>query len=315
MSKPMIAITIDLDPIWHYLHVRGYEPCSWTNLNSVFEDAVPRFLEILDRYQARATFFVVGKDLERSGNRDILAEVVQWGHEVANHTMNHHQIFADLPKERKRREIMEAHELISRAIAREIQGFRAPGWNIDNETISILEEINYLYDSSVFPSYMRIPMQMLTFLKERGRLGTCFGKPMGLMFAPLRPYHPSVNALWRRGGRRIIESPVAVVPKVRFPFFGTMAFAYGLSLFRLCFGALACNRTPFVYEMHGLDLVDYRHVQDERLGTKPGLTWPLDRKLELCHQIFETFASQYQLVTLADYVQEVSDANIPIGGE
>jgi peptidoglycan/xylan/chitin deacetylase (PgdA/CDA1 family) len=47
----------------------------------------PRLLELLARYQARATFFVVG---ERAAKHpELIAEIVRQGHDVAHHTYSH----------------------------------------------------------------------------------------------------------------------------------------------------------------------------------------------------------------------------------
>ncbi len=47
----------------------------------------PRILDILKQYDAKATFFVVGRSVEK--NKDILARAVAEGHEIGSHTWNH----------------------------------------------------------------------------------------------------------------------------------------------------------------------------------------------------------------------------------
>lgn len=47
----------------------------------------PRVLEVLRRYDARATFFLVGSQVERYP--DLVREIVAAGHTVANHTYSH----------------------------------------------------------------------------------------------------------------------------------------------------------------------------------------------------------------------------------
>ncbi|NLE00216.1 MAG: polysaccharide deacetylase family protein, partial [Fibrobacter sp.] len=44
-------------------------------------------LNILDRYNARATFFVIGKNAEH--NPEMLRKIVKLGHELGNHTYSH----------------------------------------------------------------------------------------------------------------------------------------------------------------------------------------------------------------------------------
>ena len=47
-------------------------------------------------------------------------------------------------------EIERAHELLSEVAGERIQGFRAPGYDISAEILGVLEDLGYLYDSSIF---------------------------------------------------------------------------------------------------------------------------------------------------------------------
>lgn len=47
----------------------------------------PRILDLLDRHQARATFFVIGARAAR--HPELLGEIVRRGHQVGNHTQTH----------------------------------------------------------------------------------------------------------------------------------------------------------------------------------------------------------------------------------
>lgn len=47
----------------------------------------PKILDILKRYNARATFFVIGQNAERYP--DIIDLELSWGHEIGNHTYTH----------------------------------------------------------------------------------------------------------------------------------------------------------------------------------------------------------------------------------
>jgi peptidoglycan/xylan/chitin deacetylase (PgdA/CDA1 family) len=47
-------------------------------------EATPRILEVLDRHDARATFFLIGNQIQ--GNEALLGKMRDHGHELANHT-------------------------------------------------------------------------------------------------------------------------------------------------------------------------------------------------------------------------------------
>ncbi len=50
-------------------------------------EVTPKVLEILARYNVKATFFMVGENIDK--HPDIFAQVVAGGHSIANHTYNH----------------------------------------------------------------------------------------------------------------------------------------------------------------------------------------------------------------------------------
>ncbi len=52
-------------------------------------EVTPWVLDVLDEYDVKATFFMVGDNAQR--NPELLQEVIRRGHGVGNHTMNHIQ--------------------------------------------------------------------------------------------------------------------------------------------------------------------------------------------------------------------------------
>lgn len=86
-------------------------------------EVTPRVLDILDRFGARATFFMVGDNVRR--HPELLAEVRRRGHGVGNHTMHHLQ-GSHVTTKRYLRDIMEAHELIGSHLFRPPHGWMRP---------------------------------------------------------------------------------------------------------------------------------------------------------------------------------------------
>lgn len=52
----------------------------------------PKILEILDRHEIKATFFVLGKNVK--GNEKLLKSMVEQGHIIASHTWSHPSVWA-----------------------------------------------------------------------------------------------------------------------------------------------------------------------------------------------------------------------------
>ena len=300
-QRKLCALNIDMDPIDHYLRARSYEPRAVTNLNAVYDDALPRFLDIFDRYKAKVTFFIVGKDAACPRNQPRIREIVTRGHEVANHTYSHFQRFQHLNTEEQRKEIDEAGKQIEDVAQTRVIGFRAPGWGISEHTLDVLEELDYRYDSSVFPSRLLTGIASVNWLLNRGRLARTLGGSHQVGQAHKLPYHPAPGALWKRGARRILELPMAVLPGVELPFLGTVSFLLGRGFFRASFRYLARFDRPVVYGLHGIELVDYHTmIQDDRLKVKAGLGKPLAEKLSLYALMLSCFRQRYTFVTMRD---------------
>ena len=297
----LCCLNIDMDPLDHYFAVRGYKPGTDTRLNAIYDDALPRFLDLFSKYGVKATFFVVGRDLENPGNRALLRKAVEAGHEIANHTQSHIQTYVGLSPEQKREEILGCHNRIADAVGSEPRGFRSPGWAADPETMSILEENGYLYDSSVFPSLLITPISYVNWLINRGRVTRFLNQPL-VGLAPKKAYHPAPQSVWRRGGLRINELPLTILPVFQLPFMGTILFLWGRRVFKTSLGWMRLNRRPINYILHGIELVDfYREINDERLKAKPGVGLRLNEKIDLYEMMMSSFKSISTFGTLQEW--------------
>ena len=85
----------------------------------------PKILEILERYDARATFFVIGKRAQEYP--DLVEDIVRRGHELANHTFAHRSsTFWCSSPGRVAAEINRCAEGLEKSIAKSSVLFRAP---------------------------------------------------------------------------------------------------------------------------------------------------------------------------------------------
>jgi peptidoglycan/xylan/chitin deacetylase (PgdA/CDA1 family) len=86
----------------------------------------PRLLHLLDAHSARATFFLIGRNVERWPH--LAAEIVRRGHEIGNHSQNH-LLLPLLPRRMLLREMRRADSAIHAATGLRPRLFRPPmGW-------------------------------------------------------------------------------------------------------------------------------------------------------------------------------------------
>lgn len=85
----------------------------------------PRILELLDQYQSKAIFFMIGEKI--STHPDLAREVIRRGHEIGNHTHTHPQAsFWCAGPWRTYREISQCQTLIEETTGIKPRWFRAP---------------------------------------------------------------------------------------------------------------------------------------------------------------------------------------------
>jgi peptidoglycan/xylan/chitin deacetylase (PgdA/CDA1 family) len=83
-----------------------------------------RVLELLERHQARASFFCVGRKAE--AHPEIVREIARRGHSVENHSHRHPNAFALYGISLLRREVETAQAALTAITGRAPQFFRAP---------------------------------------------------------------------------------------------------------------------------------------------------------------------------------------------
>lgn len=89
----------------------------------------PKILDLLAKYDAKATFFVTGSKSKQFP--DILKREIKEGHEIANHTY-HHIAYNHLTPKKLSKEIEETDSIIMRIIGFKPSLFRSVGGHYDN---------------------------------------------------------------------------------------------------------------------------------------------------------------------------------------
>ena len=132
------------------------------------EQAIDDYLDLLDRYQIKATFFVLCTSLETAGK--YLTRAVKDGHEIALHGLSH-VIPAHMDRDELKRQIVEGRALIENELNTKIVGYRAPCFAVTDEVIDVVSELGFEYDSShidIKLSYRRSSAKLEDFEKVCG---------------------------------------------------------------------------------------------------------------------------------------------------
>jgi hypothetical protein len=270
VSRSLATIHLDLDSSVHVYRAHG-----WTyeaDDDPLFETGLRRALKFFSRAGVCATLFVVAEDLDDPRKREMLAEAIRRGHEIASHSLTHRKLTA-LTRDEKRREIYESRERLKRELGVEALGFRAPGFALDRESFELIDEAGYTYDSSLF--------SMKSFAR---RIGVD-----QLSAAPSRP----------APDRRLVELPLPAYRPLPFSFHPCYSLTLGMWYFRLGLRQFQRFRAPFTLLFHLTDFAD--PLSEERLPNLMARIYTLSQldvrtKLQCCGQMLELVRREYQLV-------------------
>lgn len=101
---------------------------------------IEEILDILDKHNAKATFFLVGSWID--DNEELVKEIHNRGHEIGNHS-NTHSSFPDISNEQKIEEIISTSKKIEELTGEKVNLFRPPFGNVDKDTINTCKTLGY----------------------------------------------------------------------------------------------------------------------------------------------------------------------------
>ncbi len=130
-------LTIDLESDFETAQTKSFE-------------LIAQLLDLLDDYDAKATFFVVGNLIK--GREAIIKEISRKGHEIGSHSWSHSYL-TKLNVQQLEEEIVKTKEALKK-LKIPCVGFRAPYFLPHEHQFPLLKEHGFLYDSSyssVFP--------------------------------------------------------------------------------------------------------------------------------------------------------------------
>lgn len=118
ITQPYVALTFDDGP--HAVHTI-------------------KILDVLKKYNAKATFFVLGSNVKRYPN--ILRRIANEGHEVANHSWNH-PFFTKLNAAQLRKQLGDTNYIIKSITGQKVHSMRPP-YGATNKRINALMANQY----------------------------------------------------------------------------------------------------------------------------------------------------------------------------
>ena len=143
----MNILGIDFEEWYHPELIKNHVKID-QRIPKVFK-GIDTILDLLNKHNVSATFFVVGEILQHSP--ELIDKIISNNHEIAFHTMHHDRI--DSPNFLNNFD--DELNLFKKLTNNKSKGFRAPTFSLNDKSssiIKILEKYDYIYDSSIMPA-------------------------------------------------------------------------------------------------------------------------------------------------------------------
>jgi peptidoglycan-N-acetylglucosamine deacetylase len=176
---------------------------------------IHRVLQALSRYEVTGTFFIPGYTAECFP--DAVRAIVDGGHEIGHHGYLHEsptKYIGDRSGERGMYE--KGIDVLEKVANVRPAGYRSPGWDLTGESIELLEELGFRYDSSLSADDYHCYFARIGDIPQPTD-GYVFGRPSSIVEIPVSwnwddfPHFefvssPSFNANTLASPARILET-------------------------------------------------------------------------------------------------------------
>ncbi len=146
------ALSFDIEDWFQVENLRSAIPRGdWDKYELRVEKNTLKILRILRKYNAKATFFVLGWIAERCP--DLVKRISQEGNEIASHGYSHELVYNQTQTQFEE-DLLRSKQVLEGITGKEVLGYRASNFSITQESIwaiDILKKCGFKYDSSIFP--------------------------------------------------------------------------------------------------------------------------------------------------------------------
>ncbi|MBL8116423.1 MAG: polysaccharide deacetylase family protein [Anaerolineae bacterium] len=306
------SVSLDLDDLWCYMKIHG--DAGWESFPSFLPVVVPRVLKFFEERDQKISFMVVGQDAALPHNQPILKSILDAGHEIGNHSFHHDSWMHLLTNEQIIADLVKAEEAIVQAVGKRPIGFRAPGFSISFEVATVLAKRGYIYDGSIFPTFLgpmaRLYYMMTTRLTEEEK-----SKRKHLFGSFTDGFRSNMAYPWMKEGFSLMVIPVTTFPIFKMPihlsyilYLSLISPALGIFYFETAIRLCRKLRVRPSILLHPLDFIG----QDdgiEELKFFPAMKLSHTTKLEIISKTMAILKRYYRVVTMEEHARTLLESS------
>ena len=210
---------------------------TWSNYESRLLQTTQTLLDLFEKHEVKATFFVLGYLAEKFP--DLIRNIHDKGHEIGSHSYSHPDL-RTLTKEQFEEDLVKSLKILEQITGEPVLGFRAPFFSVNRSNYWVFDVLRkYVkYDSSVFPVKTKL---------------------YGIPDAPRKIYHPSQNDFRKIDqSQSFLELPLStyhIIKNFNLPIAGGFFFRFFPYFFlKRGFEKLKKQKRPIIFYIHPKDL-------------------------------------------------------------
>jgi peptidoglycan-N-acetylglucosamine deacetylase len=180
VTRSLVCLTFDFDSVSYWI-AQGLTTPTPISRGEFGVVAAARLVELFRRHGIATTWFVPGLTIDTYP--DACRQIADAGHEIAHHGYDH-----VAPRQLSRAD--EADQLdrgsaaIERLTGRRPRGYRSPGWDLSSNSVELLSEHGFVYDSSLM-GHDYLPYRTRTGDEIAPGKPILFGAPTSLVELPV----------------------------------------------------------------------------------------------------------------------------------
>lgn len=277
-------LTIDVED-WYHTNDFNFPASQYHTYEDRIVENTIALLELLSKYKAKATFFVLG--IVAKSHPGLVRSIKNGGHEIGSHGYCHTLVYNQEPKE-FRQELVLTKRILEDITGSPVNLYRAPSWSISRTSLwalEILEEEGFICDSSVHP----------------------FENPLyGIEGAPYEPYYPIIKGKTLS----ILEYPPTIfkIGKYCLPYTGGLYLRMIPKTIILKTITRMNKKAPVMVYSHPWEL----DTTQPRLKVSPLIKFVHYYNLHKTEKKLEGILSSFQFIPLGEAIKEGSYPNLPL---
>ncbi len=147
-ARVAVGLSFDVDNESYLLAAGQTSPTTLSAADFGAQTGLPRILELLDRHNVPATFFIPA--VSALLHPEMIPAIMKRGrHEIGVHGWIHESPPALASAAEEERLLTQAIDYLTKATGKRPVGYRAPGWAFSQNTFGLIRKAGFLYDSSL----------------------------------------------------------------------------------------------------------------------------------------------------------------------